>query len=452
MLLTFGSGGMGSSTTNQPDGMCFDASGNILAQTNATCPPTAPTHSYDAGNNMTAFQGSSGAGGYVYDANGRRVKKCLPNCTSPTSSTVYVFSGGKDIAEYDNGAAPASPSREYIYSGSGLLTTLTSASTTYHHSDHLSVRLNTDANGTKIGEQGHFPYGESWYNSNTTTKFVFTSYERDSESGNDYAMAREYLVALGRYSSADPVTGSSGDPQSWNRYVYVRDNPVNMADPSGLSWLSSFFKMLIATFTFKDPTKVFEPTPSDDPWHELDNVLRPPMQLPAGGIIKNFHDENGITVGDFDGEPNTTCLTNINVTCTWWNEETKQMDEHPHTPADRAADAFAKAVAKETLPLIQATNCFSAAALPFMPVMKPEDFESMTGLGEHGADLSAEAAESQADQLFEDVDKLKRWHKAYVPTRNAANAFTWLEGGMRATSTLFSAREAWEQSEGCLDQ
>jgi hypothetical protein len=48
----------------------------------------------------------------------------------------------------------------------------------------------TDGTGAKIGEQGHFPFGESWYANNTTTKWGFTTYERDSESNNDYALAR----------------------------------------------------------------------------------------------------------------------------------------------------------------------------------------------------------------------------------------------------------------------
>jgi RHS repeat-associated protein len=94
-------------------------------------------------------------------------------------------------------------------------------------SDHLSVRVSTDANGNKVGEQGHYPYWEVWYSANTTTKSIFTGYERDSESGtqngNEYALARYYRVAFGRFCSADPVFGSPGDPQSWNRYAYVRD-------------------------------------------------------------------------------------------------------------------------------------------------------------------------------------------------------------------------------------
>jgi RHS repeat-associated protein len=131
--------------------------------------------------------------------------------------------------------------------GGQLVATLTSTTTTYHHADYLSVRVSTDASGNKIGEQGHFPYGESWYAASTTTKFIFTTYERDGESGNDYAMARFYINRFGRFCSVDPVDGKSADPQSWNHYVYVRDNPVNLTDPSGQFWqfFLAFLEQLI---------------------------------------------------------------------------------------------------------------------------------------------------------------------------------------------------------------
>src|SRR5579883_1216744 len=91
----------------------------------------------------------------------------------------------------------------------------------------------TDASGTKVAEMGHFPYGESWYNA-TSDKLIFTTYERDSESGNDYAQARYHVSGLGRFSSPDPIAGSTSDPQSFNRYSYVRNMPVMLSDPSGL--------------------------------------------------------------------------------------------------------------------------------------------------------------------------------------------------------------------------
>jgi RHS repeat-associated protein len=65
----------------------------------------------------------------------------------------------------------------------------------------------------------------------------FTGYERDSETGLDYAQARYFSSAQGRFTSPDPLLASakSIDPQSWNRYSYVGNNPMVFADPSGLS-------------------------------------------------------------------------------------------------------------------------------------------------------------------------------------------------------------------------
>src|SRR5262249_41565783 len=78
-----------------------------------------------------------------------------------------------------------------------------------------------------------------WYNA-TNDKLLFTSYERDSESGNDYAMARYYSSRLGRFVSPDPLAGSILDPQSLNRYTYVLDDPIHLTDPTGLDhWLDA---------------------------------------------------------------------------------------------------------------------------------------------------------------------------------------------------------------------
>ncbi len=251
----------GGAQTNRPDGWCFDASGDLLAKSGA-CPPAAPNFGYDGENRMVADP-TAGAT-YVYDGNGSRVEKCLPNCTSPTSSTVFIFSGSQDVAEYDNGAAVNSPSREFIYSdaipGSGLVATITSGpnpTVTYFHDDHLSWRISTDGTvgsptyGQVIGQQGNYPFGDSWYSSNGN-RFVFTTYQRDSESGLDYAMARYYDSTAARFCSADPLGGQLGDPQTWNRYAYARNDPVNLVDPSGegfLHWLLDALLVLADIFT-----------------------------------------------------------------------------------------------------------------------------------------------------------------------------------------------------------
>jgi len=90
----------------------------------------------------------------------------------------------------------------------------------------------TDASGNVVAELGHFPFGESWYNG-SGDKLMFTTYERDAETGNDYAQARQYVNGIARFSSLDPLAGSIGDPQSLNRYSYVRNMPVMLVDPAG---------------------------------------------------------------------------------------------------------------------------------------------------------------------------------------------------------------------------
>jgi RHS repeat-associated protein len=142
------------------------------------------------------------------------------------------------IAEYENGAGVNSPTREYIYSWGLWVAKIEGASVEYQISDHLSVRVIADANGNKVGERGHYPFGGTWYETGTNTKFKFTSYEREAGTGSagdlDYAVYRSHYPRLGRFTSPDPVAGSVIDPQSLNRYAYVRNDPINLTDPSGL--------------------------------------------------------------------------------------------------------------------------------------------------------------------------------------------------------------------------
>jgi RHS repeat-associated protein len=129
-----------------------------------------------------------------------------------------------------------------IYQASGTATArfddgFIAVGTHYLLNDQLSTRVVTDAGGNVIGQQGHFPYGESWYAQSSTSTWQFTSYQRDTESGNDYGLNRSYINRLARFSVPDPAGLAAVDPsnpQSWNRYAYVQDNPIGQIDPSGL--------------------------------------------------------------------------------------------------------------------------------------------------------------------------------------------------------------------------
>lgn len=63
-----------------------------------------------------------------------------------------------------------------------------------------------------------------------------TSYERDNESDLDYAKARYHNYNHGRFTSPDPLfytASRPGDPQMFNLYAYVRNNPLRLVDPDG---------------------------------------------------------------------------------------------------------------------------------------------------------------------------------------------------------------------------
>jgi RHS repeat-associated protein len=67
----------------------------------------------------------------------------------------------------------------------------------------------------------------------------YTGKERDAESGLDYFDARYYGSSMGRFMSPDPVFASPervADPQQWNMYAYVRNNPLSRTDPTGLDF------------------------------------------------------------------------------------------------------------------------------------------------------------------------------------------------------------------------
>jgi RHS repeat-associated protein len=65
-----------------------------------------------------------------------------------------------------------------------------------------------------------------------------TGKERDTESGNDYFGARYYASSMGRWMSPDTdfsLRRILPNPQKWNRYAYVLNNPLIMIDPDGLA-------------------------------------------------------------------------------------------------------------------------------------------------------------------------------------------------------------------------
>jgi RHS repeat-associated protein len=201
-------------------GYTYDVAGNMTHDANAA-------YTYDGANRLTKI--NSTAAVYTYFGP-QRIKKVVGSGT-----TRYIYSGNKVIAEY-SGTTPTL-SVEYVYAGSQLLATIAGTATTYHLPDHLSNRAESDSSGTVTRTFGHFPFGDIWYETTSTDKWKFTSYEHDSgsgETGLDYADFRYYASGTARFMSPDLLPGHLLAPQSLNRYAYVVNDPVRLTDPQGL--------------------------------------------------------------------------------------------------------------------------------------------------------------------------------------------------------------------------
>jgi RHS repeat-associated protein len=68
--------------------------------------------------------------------------------------------------------------------------------------------------------------------------------------GLDYFGARYFSGAQGRFTGADPALFPHDitDPQSWNKYVYTRNNPLRYVDPDGADW-QDVLKGVVNAFT-----------------------------------------------------------------------------------------------------------------------------------------------------------------------------------------------------------
>jgi RHS repeat-associated protein len=200
----------------------YDGAGNQITDSQSR------TFTYDAENRQTTFNGTTGQ--YFYDGDGRRVKK-----TDNSGTTVFVYNaGGQLIAEYHSDPVPPAPG------GGG---------TSYLTTDHLgSTRVVTKSDGTVKARYDYLPFGEELgagvgqrttgmgYSAADSTKQKFTQKERDNESGLDYFGARYYSAPQGRFTSTDPKVDQKRsviDPQRFNLYVYVRNNPLALIDPDG---------------------------------------------------------------------------------------------------------------------------------------------------------------------------------------------------------------------------
>jgi RHS repeat-associated protein len=222
-------------------GFVYDAAGNLIEE-------PGKRYTYDAENRiiMTTVEGGA-TSQYVYGGNGRRVKKIVGGV-----ATRFEYGAGDELIAERNDSN-SNVIKDYFYKGGELLaTTKAGASGEYQYAtaDHLgSPRAWTDGSGnlTAGGRHDYSPFGEELFAGvgirsaslsygTDSTRQKFTSRERDDETGLDFFEARYYSSIQGRFTSPDiPFADQTEDePQSWNLYAYVTNNPLKFIDPFGL--------------------------------------------------------------------------------------------------------------------------------------------------------------------------------------------------------------------------
>jgi RHS repeat-associated protein len=201
---------------------------------------------YDLAGNVTAVANQS----LQYDAEGRTKQVTRTVAGIPYTSQHFYDGLGQRVRSVNEAGAIT----RYLYNALGELVGencqgpcgAVTYGTHYITPDWLgSTRAITSATGATVARYDYTPFGEqilsgyanrgSLWSANLGVTAKFTGKERDGETGLDYFGARYFSGAQGRFTSTDePLNDQEqSDPQSWNLYSYVRNNPLRFIDPTG---------------------------------------------------------------------------------------------------------------------------------------------------------------------------------------------------------------------------
>ncbi|MBV9267625.1 MAG: hypothetical protein JO061_15765, partial [Acidobacteriaceae bacterium] len=126
---------------------------------------------------------------------------------------------------------------------SGAVAYYSLALDSYWHADWLgtTTRLISTPSRTVKGGKAFAPFGDQYAIGGTFAGApLFTGAGSTNALPGVYTFpAREYEPTEGRWLTPDPAGVAAvdlTDPQTWNRYVYVRNNPLGLVDPTGTSY------------------------------------------------------------------------------------------------------------------------------------------------------------------------------------------------------------------------
>lgn len=218
----------------------YDDNGNLTSAGILT------QYSWDYNNRLTQASNGLIPDIFAYDSNGQRIKAISSNGT--TYYPTKYFSSTNNVAE------------KHVFFGDEAVATIQGsgeeATIYYIHTDHLNgSNVITNSSQTIDELTDYYPFGSlriDQQNGTHNEELKFTGHIYDAETSLIYANARYYDTQLGRWISQDPIfikftdqkaietiAGQGYDkflanPQTFNAYSYVANNPLKYIDPFGL--------------------------------------------------------------------------------------------------------------------------------------------------------------------------------------------------------------------------
>jgi RHS repeat-associated protein len=196
---------------------------------------------------------------FQHDTEHQRIKQVAPDGT-----TLYIHAFGVTAELFGVGSA-APRWNEYLSVGNVRVgmrvkeVVTTTVSLRYFHADHLgSISVITNESGVVVERLSYDAWGKRRHPNGaddptgsitSQTSRGFTGHEELDSVALVHMNGRVYDALVGRMISPDPTVPDPMNAQAWNRYSYVGNDPLAFTDPSGFSWLSSFFHSVANFFS-----------------------------------------------------------------------------------------------------------------------------------------------------------------------------------------------------------
>ncbi|TGL62923.1 SpvB/TcaC N-terminal domain-containing protein [Leptospira sarikeiensis] len=217
--------------------MNYDPVGNMISQQDNS-KDLRKQINYDSENRISYVLDKLGTevGRYTYDEGGFRIRKTaiVPNGASTKNLEILYpnkFYGLEYVSETN-----VLQSVNNVYLNGVRIAALNEEGTTaYFLTDQVdSVGQILNDNAQTVSKIQYEPYGEAFVQrGNQDFDPKYNSQELDKETNFYFYNARYYDPQIARFTSADSVIDGAVDTQGWNRFSYVKGNPINYKDPTG---------------------------------------------------------------------------------------------------------------------------------------------------------------------------------------------------------------------------